>query len=369
MDATLVVDALSLATSRLLVTPEGVRLTTTDGLSLTDLAAPWGLTPVSAEIYDKVRGADDMHCVVRLLDETGESLGVRVSRNGYTDEHTVAESASVQRHYEAQGIPVALTRPTLSGDWTARVDGWTCSADTWLKGCIAWDVADELDQEALNDALVGTAARACATPGPRVSAVTSWSITDPFPGDSQTEAEQVARELHAALSATLGNRADLDALLSSFLRGRERFVAAAAALPQAPVQGDLNWSNVVVDAAGRFAGLLDFNLAGMDCCLNYLFCESVQMVDSLDEALSETAAAARDDTTRRRLSVVGETYRFSAAERRAFPLLYRLRVPTFWPVSRMLLDEIGHGRADDVVTWVRREASRTDDELLDLLPA
>ncbi len=95
-------------------------------------------------------------------------------------------------------------------------------------------------------------------------------------------------------------------------------------LPTSVFQADLNPSNILVDDAGSFVGVYDFNLCGKDVFLNYLMREN--------RTVSGICAA---------LKIASEYYRFSDIEKDTALMLYRCLKP-LWYTSVEDLKEAGN---------------------------
>lgn len=100
-----------------------------------------------------------------------------------------------------------------------------------------------------------------------------------------------------------------------------------AGLPTSVFQADLNDTNVLLDDLGNFAGIYDFNLAGKDVFLNYLFREIYE--GSLDEERNAILSA---------LKVAAGVYAFSEAEKEAALPLYRCLKPLWYTRVEALKD-------------------------------
>ena len=83
--------------------------------------------------------------------------------------------------------------------------------------------------------------------------------------------------------------------------------------PTTVLQADLNFSNVLIDDAGKFVGIYDFNLSGRDVFLNYLIRECYN-VSKICEALKYAS----------------EYYRFSDFEKDTVLMLYRCLMPLWY---------------------------------------
>ncbi|MCR4622020.1 MAG: phosphotransferase [Clostridiales bacterium] len=84
-------------------------------------------------------------------------------------------------------------------------------------------------------------------------------------------------------------------------------------LPTSVFQADLNSTNILLDDAGRFVGVYDFNLCGRDVFLNYLMREC------------DGAAEIREA-----LRTASECYRFSDIEKETALMLYRCLKPLWY---------------------------------------
>lgn len=368
-DAVLVLDRHSIEWGRLYLTASGVEVAPGGpGIALAELLNHWGVEPRRAQVHANLRSDDDLRCVLRLDLPGGRTLGLRMQRNGYATAAGIDELAAVEHHYASLGVPCPVVVPTTSGATSVTVDGWLCHVETWLEVRLVVDHADNIDEERLTGQLLHTAALACAHPGPVVSARSPWAFIDLFPGDDRNEADQAADEVRDALVHALPGEPRVQEWHDRYTSTKQAIAPAYRQLPEAVVQADLYWGNVLVDGEGNLAGLLDFNLAGMERCLNYLMSEALAWPDGIAEALSASARARRDDVSRRRLAGIGAVHPFTDAERRLAPDLYRLRLPVYWPVSRMLLREVDAGRAREVLDWIELESTRPDAEILALLP-
>ena len=72
---------------------------------------------------------------------------------------------------------------------------------------------------------------------------------------------------------------------------RKELEALYHKLPFSVFQADLNDTNVLLDKEGSFVGIYDFNPAGRDEFLNYLFREIIR--GSLEEELAEILRALK----------------------------------------------------------------------------
>lgn len=114
-------------------------------------------------------------------------------------------------------------------------------------------------------------------------------------------------------------------------------------LPTSVFQADLNPSNILLDDAGRFVGIYDFNLCGKDVFLNYLFREI--FTSDFDQELDRIINA---------LQIVSKYYHFSEAEKKAALMLYRCIKPLWFNKLQKLKE------AQNDMAAVREHLNRTE---------
>lgn len=107
-------------------------------------------------------------------------------------------------------------------------------------------------------------------------------------------------------------------------------------LPTSIFQADLNSTNVLLKENGDFAGVLDFNIAGKDAFINYLFREIPYIFGSGNRPPEEEGLSIRaenDSATARILYAIGvvkASYAFSDIERELALPLYRCIRPLWY---------------------------------------
>ena len=105
-------------------------------------------------------------------------------------------------------------------------------------------------------------------------------------------------------------------------------------LPTSVFQADLNSTNILLDENGRFAGIMDFNIAGREVFLNYLFREVPFIFGKRGEKPAPEEPGSRTEELLRRLihgiTIVKERYRFSEAEMELALPLFRCLSPLWF---------------------------------------
>lgn len=151
-------------------------------------------------------------------------------------------------------------------------------------------------------------------PGDEIDEVTQNAIE--FQNYSKTLPERFSEQTHRMFKRWEDNRAILKKIYFK--------------LPTSVFQADFNDTNVLVDRNGKFVGVYDFNLAGKDELLNYLFRECYK--GTFEEELNSIFEA---------LQVVTSEYEFSEEEKDAALLIYRCIKP-LWYTRIQTLKEAGN---------------------------
>lgn len=148
----------------------------------------------------------------------------------------------------------------------------------------------------------------------------AYCLFDTFPGDELDEVSQNAIEFHNYCK-TLPQcfTKQTSRMYSRWKDNRSQLEKIYFKLPTSVFQADFNDSNVLVNQNGQFVGIYDFNLAGKDELLNYLFREIYH--GTFEEELNSIFEA---------LKVVSSVYTFSEQEKEAALLIYRCVKPLWY---------------------------------------
>ncbi len=159
----------------------------------------------------------------------------------------------------------------------------------------------------------------------------AYCLFDIFPGDELDEVTQNALEFQRYCT-TLPKCFELQTvrMFRRWEDNRKQLEKIYFELPFSVFQADFNDSNVLVDSNGQFVGVIDFNLAGKDEFLNYLFREIY--IGTFEEELAEI---------RRALKICKEVYSFTKEEQYVALLIYRCVKP-LWYTRVKTLKEAGN---------------------------
>ena len=166
----------------------------------------------------------------------------------------------------------------------------------------------------------------------------AWCLFSVFdPSDTEDEVMENAREwLSYARKLPSEFQDRVNTIWKRWIENRSFLEKEYHRLPTSVFQADLNSTNVLLDGEGRFAGVMDFNLAGRETVLNYLFREVPYIFGKNEntEALSVDESFSLTHEILRRmiygLTVMKERYQFSEAEKELALPLYRCLFPLWF---------------------------------------
>lgn len=154
-----------------------------------------------------------------------------------------------------------------------------------------------------------------------------------------------------------------DKIWRMFLENRNKLEKIYPFLPTSVFQGDLNYTNILLDDHRNFVGMLDFNLCGRDTIVNHLFTEIMIECDccGYDVFYSKEANEKTINLFLSKIRLIADIYEFSEAEINAALLVYRYLKPFWWRPAH----EIENVKEDEqkvlkIFEWVENELTRTD---------
>ncbi len=143
-----------------------------------------------------------------------------------------------------------------------------------------------------------------------------WSLIDLAPLDNGIDEKQENLNSLVYFLKRKGYE-DLSYRITEFNNSvREKIIRIYKKLPRCSIQGDLNWSNILVDD-GHFIGIIDFNMAGTEVNINEFICETSYYLDET-EFNNMSAAELYEHvikTQNERLSLIMEKYQLNELEK------------------------------------------------------
>ncbi len=320
-------------------------------------------------------GEYDIRFVFLVDTDQGEHVAVKATNNSFTTPARIAGWKRLIDLYNDSGIYAPRIIPDLEGE--------LCSV--YCEGTIEFCVyAEEMKKNKTTKefGLTGREApffdgmvAACAKMARASVALPAWSsawcIYDTFCAEDETdETYERARHFCDVVDARMPQFRDRTRRIwGRFLSLYESLRPAYQQLPKAFLQGDEGGDNALVDENGNFVGVIDFNLAGAETILNYMFRNFCRVYIAQDEFPRLADAAflrSKDAEMKARLDVVRRHYAFGDAERALFPAYYQMAYPLECDLCQSFEKAILRGdtvQAQRIFDWIDFQQTRDDIDL------
>lgn len=265
-------------------------------------------------------GEDDFRETLIVKLKSGRTIVIKVANNSFTTSERIEMWQRCAKEYKRLGY--------YSPQIHTAIDGSFPCVSYKEQKCIAYaedfsnyQSADKCKNiKPYRDALYTMTARVARERFDYTDMPSGYCLFELFPGEKVDEVTENALDFNNYCKTLPESFAEqTNRMFARWKYNRNELERMYFQLPFSVFQADLNYTNVLVDSEGNFAGVYDFNLAGKDEILNYLFREIY--FGSFDEELSEILRA---------LTVVSEVYSFSEAEIQAALLIYRCVKPLWF---------------------------------------
>lgn len=332
------------------------------------------------KILDLCRGDDDYRKVY-IVDDGHRKLVIKYLSNTFSDKHRIEGWFALMNEYRKIGLYCPVVVPNRDGELLHCDTKDGREYYTYAEEYSIYETAEHIGEEKYKDAQ----GHDCFTPdvmrslGKIASAkldILDWAsaycLLEPFCApDTTDEATECAVAFVNYVRENIPvylSRAE--ALLDMFYKRQEELREVYYSLPTSCFQADLNDSNILLDSANHFVGLIDFNLCGKEPILNYAVREALwgisdnRLFGERDSRLyfyDEELDNLRISLFLENISYIQETYNFSSAEKDAFPILFRYMNSFWW----FHLDEIQLIKEDEkkinqLFDWLERQMTRDD---------
>lgn len=253
---------------------------------------------------------------------------------------TEARLAAIDRlagRYCASGIRAPRLFKSADGTYLTRVGERVCYLSEYLDLPTLDTVRDTLtaaQNEAIERELlrhIGRFAREYSDVDLQ-PVMSMWSIIDLAPLDVDIDEKQDNLNLLVKALSDAGEHATAERVSRFNEANRKKILEVFRALPRCVIQGDLNDSNILV-SDGKFAGIIDFNMAGTEVNVNTFCCEANEGFDEsdLETRPAEQVYAQMSDLSEQKLRVILEEYRLNDVERRVIRNYWNLVTISQYP--------------------------------------
>ncbi len=287
-----------------------------------------------------------------LPPEMGDRMVIKLASNGFTDPAHLEMWERLAEEYRRRGYYCPRFLRTKAGEFPyVEYQGRKCvvygeefarfrTADSFAAAEISPDGRFTYLDDLLRMNAEIAAARLDFTDLP-----SAWVLFGTFdPADAEDEVMENARDwLACAEKLPESFQSQVSRIWERWQENRALLKKEYHRLPTSVFQADLNSTNVLVDGNGKLAGIMDFNLAGWEVFLNYLFREVPFIFGKREAPAGEMAGDepfSLTDMLLQRIvygiTVVKERYRFSEAEKELALPLFRCLFPLWFTAVEQL---------------------------------
>ena len=309
--------------------------------------------PTEFEIIETSHGEGDFREAVIarweesvLPPELGDRMVIKLASNGFTDPGRITMWERLAEEYRRRGYYCPRFLRTGAGDYPwVEYKGRRCiaygeefarfrSADSFAAAEISPD-----GRFTYLDDLLRMNAEIAAAHLDFTDLPSAWILFGTFdPADAEDEVMENARDwLACAEKLPDSFQPQVTRIWERWLENRAFLEKEYHRLPTSVFQADLNSTNILLDENRRFAGIMDFNIAGREVFLNYLFREVPFIFGKREVPAEETAGDkpfSLTDMLLQRITygitIVKERYRFSESEKELALPLFRCLSPLWF---------------------------------------
>ena len=306
--------------------------------------------PLEYEIKNTSHGEDDFREAVILRwekgvlpPELGDRMVIKLASNGFTGPERIAMWERLAEEYRHRGYYCPRFLRTKAGEFPyVEYQGRKCivygeefarfrTADSFAAAEISPD-----GRFTYLDDLLRMNAEIAAAHLDFTDLPSAWVLFGTFdPADAEDEVMENARDWLACTEKLPDSfRPQVTRIWERWRLNRACLEKEYRRLPTSVFQADFNSTNVLLDEEGRFAGIMDFNLAGREAFLNYLFREVPYIFGKrVEEPAPEEPGSWTEELLRRLIhgiTIVKERYRFSEAEMELALPLFRCLSPLWF---------------------------------------
>lgn len=160
-----------------------------------------------------------------------------------------------------------------------------------------------------------------------------WTVIDLHPMDDGIDEKQ--DNLNELMNVLKEHNYEKEAELLSKTntKVRNELKEIYKSLPRCVYQGDLNFTNVLVDEKGDFKGLIDFNMAGTEFNINNFLNETAYHMDEQDfiELSTKEIYEKMNIKQKELLNIIFENYKMNDEEMACFPLYKKIIDMSLYP--------------------------------------
>lgn len=313
--------------------------------------------PIEFEIKSTSRGDNDFREAVIVKCTSGEKYVIKIADNDFTNPKRIKIWKRCSEEYRRLSYYCPAILPAKNGSYPIVLyKEHRCVV--YMEEFSKYKSADNFDKALISnstimkDAFIMTA-KVAAQKFDFSCYPSGYCLFDRFcSSDSCDEVMENALEWKRYVKTLPAQYQDqVQRIWQRWIHNRESLERIYGRLPTSVFQADLNWSNLLLDDAGNFVGVLDFNLCGKDVFLNYLFREirGRNYQEEIDSILMT-------------IKNISRFYTFSDIEKEAALLLYRCIKP-LWFTNVLRIKEAGNDM--ESITTILEHTERMQTKQID----
>ncbi len=306
--------------------------------------------PLECEIKNTSHGEDDFREAVILRwekgvlpAELGDRMVIKLAANGFTDPAHLEMWERLAEEYRRRGCWCPRFLRTKTGEFPyVEYQGRKCivygEEYARFRTADSFEIAEVSPNGRFTylDDILRMNAEIAGAHLDFTDLPSAWVLFGTFdPADAEDEVMENARDwLSCAEKLPESFRPQVSRIWDRWMKNRAFLEKEYHRLPTSVFQADLNSTNILLDEDGSFAGIMDFNIAGREVFLNYLFREVPYIFGKRAEKTAPEEPGSWTEELLRRLiygiTVVRERYRFSESEKELALPLFRCLSPLWF---------------------------------------
>ena len=283
-------------------------------------------------------GEEDHRCTLFLRLISGRRFIIKLAANSFSTPERLDMWRRCCETYRENGYYCPQILPALSGDFPyVSFENRRCCV--WGEEFALYPTAENFDKEKISkngyytfiDDAILMNAKIASQHYDYTALPSAYCLFERFcDDDEECEVFENAHRWKAIADALPPQFApQTERIWQRWQRDCEELKKVYHLLPRSVFQADINYTNCLLDKEGRFVGVFDFNIAGRDVFLNYLFRE-VPFVMTLPDYEPKEDEDYTVSCILHAIKVSKSVYTFSEAEKEYAGLLFRCLKPVWF---------------------------------------
>lgn len=178
-----------------------------------------------------------------------------------------------------------------------------------------------------------------------------WTILDLHPLDKEVDESQDNLNRLITVLKEKNREKEIEILERENKKARQMLQKWYRKLPRCVYQGDLNFTNVLINDEEEFKGLIDFNMAGTEVNINNFLHETAYFLQEEDfvELSAEEIYDKMNEKQELLMEIILRNYSLNEDEKRCLPLYKKIIGMSFYPNVMLWIYLLQNGKYVDKV--------------------